>query len=124
MAPLTMERLWSRADANARKSRQRAQRQKPRNYLRPAASSCIRLLATRDSEEGVDGSSPSESFVRKALQNGLCWLFVSARFADRRTWGMYGALYGAFRSRTASRSRQKGAIRRCQRSRAWSTNAI
>ena len=39
---------------------QPAQRRKQRNDLRPAVSSCSRLLATRDGKEGVDGSSPSE----------------------------------------------------------------
>jgi hypothetical protein len=42
-----MERLWSRADANGRKSPQREQRPTPRNYLRTAASSCLRRSRVR-----------------------------------------------------------------------------
>src|SRR6266487_2636252 len=44
-----MERLWSRADATVRRSRQRASRRKPRNYLQTAASSCIRSMVRRGS---------------------------------------------------------------------------
>src|SRR6266496_1866543 len=49
-------------------------------------------------KEGVDGSSPSEGSA-KAPHNGV---FVSDQLAGSRTWGGYGALYGAFRSKTAS----------------------
>jgi hypothetical protein len=40
---------------------------------------------------------------QRALQNPRKpGLFVSDRFAGSRTWGRYGALYGAFRSKTPS----------------------
>jgi hypothetical protein len=39
---------------------------------------------------------------QRALQKpSTMALFVSDRFADSRTWGRYGALYGAFRSKNA-----------------------
>jgi hypothetical protein len=34
-------------------------------------------------------------------------LSVSDRFADHRTWGRYGALYGAFRSKTPVEERDR-----------------
>jgi predicted metal-binding membrane protein len=40
-----VERLWSRADANARHSRQDAKDRKPRNYLQTAAPSCTPLAS-------------------------------------------------------------------------------
>src|SRR5947199_3747529 len=49
-------------------------------------------------KEGVDGSSPSEGSAKAPLTG----LFVSYRFAGSRTWSRYGALYGAFRSKTRS----------------------
>src|SRR5438132_10531014 len=39
-------------------------------------------------------------------------LFISDRFADSRTWGRYGALYGAFRSKTAIREPDRPGARR------------
>src|SRR6266542_1088855 len=47
-------------------------------------------------KEGVDGSSPSEG----SAKNPLTPFFISDRFAEARMWGRYGALYGAFRSKT------------------------
>ena len=67
-----MEHLWSRAGANARESRQRADRREPPNYLQSAASSCIRSPATRDGKEGVDGSSPSEGLKSLQISRFCC----------------------------------------------------
>ena len=47
-------------------------------------------------KEGVDGSSPSEGSAL-ARTSGL---LHSGQLAPRRTWGGYGAVYGAFASRT------------------------
>src|SRR5436190_1310337 len=78
-----MEHLWSRADANPRKSRQTAQRLKPRDYLQPAASRCIRLPGTRDGEEGVNGSSPLEGSA-KAPHVGAFAFRSTCRFSRVR----------------------------------------
>src|SRR5207249_1226372 len=68
------------------------------NKPNPFATGCHRLPFGSHGKEGVDGSSPSEGSA-KPPHDGL---FVSDRFADSRTWGRYGALYGAFRSKTPS----------------------
>jgi energy-coupling factor transporter ATP-binding protein EcfA2 len=57
--PSEEEHLWSRADANARGGRQMSEPSEPRDYLRAAATSRVRLLPNRNGKEGVDGSSPS-----------------------------------------------------------------
>jgi energy-coupling factor transporter ATP-binding protein EcfA2 len=57
--PSEEEHLLSRADANARGGRQMSEPSGPRNYLRAAATSRVRLLPNRNGNEGVDGSSPS-----------------------------------------------------------------
>jgi hypothetical protein len=49
-------------------------------------------------KEGVDGSSPSEGSAKAPHNSAFC----SDRFAGSRTLGRYGALYGAFRSKTRS----------------------
>ena len=54
-------------------------------------------------KEGVDGSSPSEGSA-KAPQNGL---FLSPELAGSPACGGYGALHGAFRSKTWSLQVQK-----------------
>jgi len=50
-------------------------------------------------KEGVDGSSPSEGSAKAPHNGAFCF---GSRFAGSRTWGRYGALYGAFRSKTRS----------------------
>jgi hypothetical protein len=98
---------------NARESG--SKRRKPLPWV---ATSCLRRSMVRR-------GSPVRVRKRALQKRRITALFVSARFADRRTWGRYGALYGAFRSRTALRSRQKRRDPQVsERSRAWSTNAI
>jgi hypothetical protein len=77
-----MEHLWSRADANAREPRQRAQRRELRNYLQTAASSCIRSPRSHG-KEGVDGSSPSEGSARTTHIGALVQDSAAGHVHDR-----------------------------------------
>src|SRR5512133_804307 len=62
--------------------------------IKTVATGCDRLPKAAHGKEGVDGSSPSEGSA-KAPHNGF---FVSDQVAGCRTWGRYGALYGAKRA--------------------------
>src|SRR6266516_76532 len=91
-----MEPLWSPVVATSGKRWQMPGPGKPQKQAKSVAIGCHRLRSTFHGKEGVDGSSPSEGSA-KAPHAGF---FFSDRFADYGTWGRYGALYGAFRSRT------------------------
>jgi energy-coupling factor transporter ATP-binding protein EcfA2 len=69
--PSEEEHLLSRADANARGGRQMSEPSGPRNYLRAAATSRVRLLPNRNGKEGVDGSSPPEGSAEKRRTSAL-----------------------------------------------------
>src|SRR5581483_6519119 len=63
---------------------------KARDFLQPAACSCIRLPRTRDGKEGVDGSSPSEGSAK--VQHVAAFAFSptcrvgSVRWVWSRLW--------------------------------------
>src|SRR5207245_3442040 len=63
-APLRMEHVGSRADANTGNCPRSPEPQKPPRHLQRAAFSCIPLRTTRDGKEGVDGLSPSEGSAK------------------------------------------------------------
>ncbi len=93
----TMEPLWSPVAATGGNRSQMQRAQKPPNQAETAAVGCDRLPRRGHGKEGVDGSSLSEGSA-KAPHN---WAFCFDRFvAGSRTWGRYGALYRAFRSKT------------------------
>ncbi len=95
-----MEPLWSPVVATGGNQRQIDRAQEWRKQAKSVATGCHRLPETFHGKEGVDGSSPSEGSA-KVPHNGA---FFSDRLAGSRTWGRYGALYGAFRSKTRSLS--------------------
>jgi hypothetical protein len=68
-------------------------------FVVAAARACPRFPPRNlNGKEGVDGSSPSE-----ALQNRrTAALSRSGRLALRRSWGGYGAVYGAFAHATVT----------------------
>jgi hypothetical protein len=72
----------------------------PQTGLPWGSALLAQLVEHLHGKEGVDGSSPSEGFAKAPLTG----FFVSDRFAHCRTWARYGALYGAFRSKTPRQS--------------------
>jgi hypothetical protein len=61
------------------------------------------LVATGCREKHMVRRGSTVRVRQRALQKPrTTGLFTSDRFADSRTWGRYGALYGAFRSKTRS----------------------
>src|SRR6266511_3918268 len=95
-----MEPLWSPVVATRGNQPQIGRPSKPQKQAKSVATGCHRLPQEIHGKEGVDGSSPSEGSA-KVPHNGA---FFSDRLAGSRTWGRYGALYGAFRSKTRSLS--------------------
>jgi hypothetical protein len=55
----TVERLWSRAEANARNCKRGARPRKPHGYLRAAAVGCARWRPSRDGKEALATGLPS-----------------------------------------------------------------
>jgi hypothetical protein len=91
-----MEHLWSPAGATSSNQRQIARPPKPQKQAKFVAVSCPPLLEPSNGKEGVDGSSPSEGSRKACI--GAC--FRSAGLAEPPMCTGYGAVYGAFRSRT------------------------
>src|SRR5919198_4683519 len=91
-----MEPLWSPVVATGGNRWQIGAARKPPNQAKTVAVDCDRLPIGAHGKEGVDGSSPSEGSA-KAPHTGL---FFSAQLAARPTWSRYGALYGAFSSKS------------------------
>src|SRR6266540_987241 len=95
-----MEPLWSPVVATGGKRWQMPWAETGREQAETVAVGCDQLPSGPHGKEGVNGSSPSEGSA-KVPHNGA---FFSDRLAGSRTWGRYGALYGAFRSKTRSLS--------------------
>src|SRR5579862_5059834 len=61
--------LWSRADANERKSPQREQRRNQQTAWEPPPTSRLRPLASRDGEEGVERAAHGQQTSRAASRS-------------------------------------------------------
>jgi hypothetical protein len=99
-----MEPLWSPVLAIGGNQRQVGCPSKPQEQAKSVATGCDRLRAKFHGKEGVDGSSPSGALQKRRTAALSC----SGRLARTRTCGGYGAVYGAFASRTRALSRSCG----------------
>jgi hypothetical protein len=81
-----MERLWSLAVATSGNRWQMRRARKRRNQAKTVAMGCDQLPRPQNGKEGVDGSSPSEGFV-KLLQVGSFSLGLTCRIVSvRQVW--------------------------------------
>ena len=76
-----MEPLWSPGVATGGNQRQIDATRKPRKQVESVATGCHQLPETFHGKEGVDGSSPSEGFHKKASK----WGFFVASISRLRT---------------------------------------
>src|ERR671930_1790432 len=88
-----MEPLWSLVVATSGNRSQIRRPKEPQKHAKTVAVGCHRLLFGAHGKEGVDGSSLSEGSAKAPLPR-MC--SVGAGPARPR----YGAVYGAFASRT------------------------
>src|SRR5215210_6688380 len=93
-----MEPLWSPVVATGGTQWQIRSARNPPKQAESVAVGCERLPEKFHGKEGVSGSSPEEGSAKSPHKR----LFVSDQLAGSRTWGRYGALYGASRSKTPS----------------------
>jgi hypothetical protein len=94
-----MEPLWSPVVATGGNRRQIGSAQTRPKQAKTFVVGCDRLPETFM----VRGGGSTVRVRQRALQKPrLTALFVSDRLAGSRTWGRYGALFGAFRSKTRS----------------------
>ncbi len=101
-----MEPLWSPVVATGGNQPQTYRARRRRKQAKSVATVCHQLPEKFHGKEGVDGSSPSEGFQKACTAAA----YRAEPLAPSSTCGGYGALYGAFRSKTSSAARAESPL--------------